>query len=98
MKKILTAVLALSLISSCGGKSDGNNINGKKLGEEVCDCSDKANAMDAKDPNRLAAQNDCAKKQVEYWNKVKDNRKEADEFNKALTEHLEMLIKKNAGK
>jgi hypothetical protein len=94
MKRIIIILLTAFLFSSCGGKS----VSGKKLGEEVCDCSDKANAMDAKDPNRLAAQADCSKKQVESWNKVKDNRKESDEFNKVLKEHLDLLIKKQTEK
>lgn len=92
MKKILIAVLTLSLITSCG-----NSKSGTEIGKEVCDCSKKANAMDAADPKRTESQNDCAKKQVEAWNKVKDDPKKADEFNKVLSDCATEQIKKSFG-
>ncbi len=92
MKRILITVLTLSLITSCGKSKSGTAI-----GKEVCDCSKKANAMDAADPKRSDAQNDCAKKQVEAWNKVKDDQKKADEFNKVLSDCASEQIKKSFG-
>ena len=90
MKKVFLFVLTLSLLTACGkGKS------ARQIAEEVCDCSEKANAMNADDPKRPVAQAECAKLQVESWDKVKDNQKEADEFNKILRERFEALIKKN---
>ena len=80
MKKIFLFAFTLSLLVACGkGKS------GTEIGQEICDCSKKANAMDANNPKRTAAQADCAKKQGEAWSKVKDNEKKADEFNKILS-------------
>ena len=92
MKRILITVLTLSLITSCG-----KSKSGAEIGKEVCDCSKKANAMDAADPKRSDAQNDCAKKQVEAWNKVKDDQKKADEFNKVLSDCATEQIKKSFG-
>jgi len=92
MKKILTVVLALSLITSCG-----KSKSGAEIAKEVCDCSKKANAMDAADPKRTEAQKECAKKQVEAWNKVKDDEKKANEFNKVLGECATEQIKKSFG-
>jgi hypothetical protein len=94
MKKVVLFLFTISLISACGGKSQ----SGRKLGEEVCDCSEKANAMDAADPKRPGAQADCVKKQSEAWDKIKDDQKEADEFNKVLHERLSAQIKKATGK
>ena len=92
MKKVFLVILSASFMIACGkGKT------ARQIAEEVCDCSEKANAMDASDPKRPAAQADCAKLQVESWDKVKDNQKDADEFNKVLSERLEALIKKSKG-
>ena len=57
-----------------------------------------ANAMDAADPKRPGAQADCVKKQGEAWDKIKDDQKEADEFNKVLRERLSAQIEKTTGK
>ena len=92
MKKLLFFVFASSLFLSCGKSKSGTEI-----GKEVCDCSKKANAMDAADPKRTDAQNDCATKQVAAWNKVKDDEKKADEFNKVLGECASEQIKKSFG-
>jgi hypothetical protein len=92
MKKLLLIVLTLSFITSCGKSKSGSEI-----GKEVCDCSKKANAMDAADPKRTDAQNDCAKKQVVAWNQVKDDQKKADEFNKVLSDCASEQIKKSFG-
>lgn len=92
MKKVFLFALTLSLLTACGSSKSGTQI-----GEEVCDCSKKANAIDAADPKRTAAQEDCAKKQVEAWNKVKDNEKKADEFNKVLGVCATEQIKKSFG-
>lgn len=92
MKKIITGLCAAIFLLSCSsGKS------GKQIGEEVCDCSKKANAMDAADPKRAIAQADCLKKQGEAWNKVKDDMKKAEEFNKVLGICATEQIKKSFG-
>ena len=92
MKKLFIVLFTASLFTACGKSKSGTEI-----GKEVCDCSKKANAMDATDPKRTDAQNDCAKKQVEAWNKVKDNLKKADEFNKVLGDCATEQIKKSFG-
>ncbi|MBL7748303.1 MAG: hypothetical protein JNM19_12780, partial [Chitinophagaceae bacterium] len=57
----------------------------------------KANAMDPSDPKRKEAQDECFKKQGEAWNKVKDDQKKADEFNKVLSVCASEQIKKSFG-
>ncbi len=92
MKKISILLLAVVLFTSCGGKS------GSEIAQEVCDCSSKANDMPATDPKREAAIKDCSVKQAEAWNKVKDDAKKSDEFNKKLGECSSEMIKKAFGK
>lgn len=92
MKKLLVAFSVAFLFTACGGS------NAKKLAEEVCNCSEKANALPTTDPNRTLEQNACAKKQMEAWNKVKDNAKDAEEFNKIIGKCAEEQIKKAFGK
>ena len=84
MKKLLIVLFAALLFTACGGGS--GEKSGSKLANGVCDCFDKANAMNADDPKRHDAQADCVKLQGKAWSKVKDNQKEADEFNKILSE------------
>ena len=93
MKKVFIIGFSAFFMLSCGSSKSG-----KQIGEEVCECSTKANAMDAADPKRADAQTDCAKKQVEAWNDVKDNSKKADEFNKALSDCASEQIKKSFGR
>jgi len=93
MKKVLLFAFSLSLLTACG-KSNSP----KKLAEEVCECSKKANAMDAADPKRSTAQADCQKKQVEAWDKVKGNMEKADEFNKVLGDCAKEQIENTLGK
>lgn len=92
MKKIFMGLLCSIVLLSCGKAKSGTD-----LGQEVCDCSKKANAMDAKDPKRAEAQADCLKKQGEAWNKVKDDAKKADEFNKVLSVCASEQIKQSFG-
>ena len=92
MKKFFLIFLSAFLIGSCG-----KSKSGKQIGDEVCDCSKKANTMDPADPKRAAAQADCNIKQVEAWNKVKDDEKKADEFNAVLAKCAEEQIKKSFG-
>lgn len=92
MKKVFLFALTISLLAACGKSKSGTQI-----GQEVCDCSKKANALDAAGPKRTAAQTDCAKKQVEAWDKVKDNQKKADEFNKVPGVCATEQIKKALG-
>lgn len=92
MKKIFLFTLTISLLTACGKSKSGTD-----LGQEVCDCSKKANAMDPADPKRAEAQKDCGIKQVEAWNKVKDDQKKADEFNAVLSKCATEQIKKSFG-
>ena len=92
MKKLFLPLISLLLVTACSkGKS------AKALAEEVCECSKKANDMDPADPKRAAAQKDCGVKQVEAWNKVKDDSKKADEFNAILSKCASEQIKKSFG-
>ena len=92
MKKVFLFILTISLLTACAKSKSGTQI-----GQEVCDCSKKANAMDPADPKRSEAQKDCGLKQVEAWNKVKDNQKKSDEFNKVLSACAKEQIKKAFG-
>lgn len=92
MKKVFLFVVTISLFTACGKSKTATQI-----AQEVCDCSKKANAMDAADPKRADAQNDCFKKQGEAWNKVKDNPEKATEFNKVLGDCASEQIKKAFG-
>lgn len=92
MKKVFLFALTILIMAACG-----KSKSGKEIGQEVCDCSKKANAMDASDPKRTEAQNDCAVKQVAAWNDVKDDQKKADEFNKVLSDCATEQIKKSFG-
>lgn len=92
MKKVLLFILTVSFLTACSkGKS------GKQVAEEVCECYKKANGMDAADPKRAEAQNECIKKQGEAWAKVKDDEKKADEFNKTIGDCASEAIKKSLG-
>lgn len=91
MKKIITVFSVVSLLSACNG---GGN-SGVNLAKDVCDCYQKANGMDAADPNRAKAQADCLASQGVAWNKIKDNQKESDEFNKIIGDCGKELIKKS---
>lgn len=93
MKNFLIPILSVFLLSSCG-KGKG----GKELGEEVCNCSKKANAMPSSNPGRTKAQSDCSAKQVEAWTKIKDNQKESDAFNNVLSVCAKEQIEKSFGK
>ncbi len=92
MKKLFLFALSVFLFAACSKSKSGTEI-----GQEVCDCSKKANAMDPADPKRSEAQNDCGKKQVEAWNKVKDDPKKTDDFNKVLSDCASEQIKKSFG-
>jgi hypothetical protein len=91
MKRIAIALCMLSLFAACGG------ADSKKLGQDVCDCYKKANGMDAADPKRLDAQNECIKMQGENWNKVKDDQKKSDEYNKMIGDCSKEMIKQSMG-
>lgn len=92
MKKVFVFVLSVSMMAACGKAKSGST-----LAQEVCDCYKKANDMDAADPKRTDAQNDCLKKQGEAWNKVKDDQKKADEFNKTVGDCSKEMIQKSVG-
>lgn len=94
MKKAFIIFLATGLFYACGSKRK----SGTAIGEEVCDCSKKANAMDPSDPRRSAAQNDCLKKQGEAWEKLKNDSKKSAEFNAVLAKCAEEQINKSFGR
>lgn len=92
MKKLFLIALSASLLSACGkGKSP------TQIAEEICECSKKANALPADDPNRSQAQADCLKEQQEGWNKVKDDPEKASDFNAVLSKCASEQIKKSFG-
>lgn len=93
MKKTIIILLTAGIFSACGS----NSKSGTAIGEEVCECSRKANAMDPADPKRSAAQDDCLKKQKEAWEKLKDDPKKSAEFNAVLGKCAEEQIKKSFG-
>ncbi|MCX6317143.1 MAG: hypothetical protein NTW29_07620 [Bacteroidetes bacterium] len=93
MKKIIVTISFSLILLACGTSKSGTD-----LGKEVCDCTKKANLMDPSDPNRSKAQADCGKMQVEAWDKVKDDQKKADEFNKVLSVCATEQIKESFGK
>lgn len=93
MKKLMLFLLTVSLLTACG-----KSKSGKQVAEEVCECYKKANALDAADPKRAAAQADCLKIQGENWAKVKDDEKKSDEFNKRISECASEMIEKSLGK
>lgn len=92
MKKYLLVIVCISFLVACG-----KSKSGKETGEEVCECSKKANGMDPADPKRAEAQAACSKLQLEAWNKVKDDDKKAGEFNAVLSKCAEEQIKKSFG-
>ena len=92
MKKLTTLLFSAILLASCGG------TDSKSLAKEICDCYKKANGMDANDPKRSEAQNECIKKQGESWAKVKDNQAKADEFNKMIGDCSKDMINQSLGK
>ncbi|MBL7730787.1 MAG: hypothetical protein JNM88_06380 [Chitinophagaceae bacterium] len=92
MKKMYVISLCALVLFSCG-----KSKNGTELGQEVCDCSKKANGMDPNDPNRAKAQADCSVMQGKAWNKVKDDPEKADAFNKVLSVCADEQIKKSFG-
>jgi hypothetical protein len=91
MKKILSMFSVVAILSACSG----GGTSGADLAKEVCDCYQKANNMDAADPNRTKVQADCFASQGIAWNKVKDNQKESDDFNKIIGDCGKELIKKS---
>jgi hypothetical protein len=93
MKKIMVTVCCSLFLLACGTSKSGTD-----LGKEVCECTKTANRMDPSDPNRSKSQSDCAKMQVEAWDKVKDDQKKADEFNKVLSVCATEQIKESFGK
>ncbi|MBI5858856.1 MAG: hypothetical protein HZB42_14590 [Sphingobacteriales bacterium] len=94
MKKSMVFLFSTSFIIACGS-SDGKDAS--KLANEVCECYKKANGMDAADPKRASAQDECLKKQGEAWNKIKDDEKRSDEFNKIIGDCGKDMIQKSFG-
>jgi hypothetical protein len=92
MKKICVIIFSSSLLIACSKAKSG-----KQLGEDVCDCSKKANAMPASDPQRPMRQADCMEKQQAAWTKVKDDPTKADEFNAVLSKCASEQIKSSFG-
>jgi len=93
MRKALFVFISFCFLIACGkGKS------AKQIAQEICDCSKKANAMDPADPRRYEAQDDCQKKNVEGWNKVKEDIEKAAAFNEVMSGCATEQIRKSFGK
>lgn len=93
MKQVLFLAVSLAILS-CGGGSKEKSA--KEWAKEVCECSEKANALPVSDPNRSIAQNDCMKKNVEVWKTVKEMEPdEVSEYNNLLSECASKQIKKS---
>lgn len=92
MRKIL-GLLPLCFLAACGGGNDAS-----KLAKDVCDCYQKVNSLAADDPRRIQAGADCMKLQGEAWNKVKDDQKKMDAFNKAIGECGSAMMRESLGK
>ncbi|MBK8310766.1 MAG: hypothetical protein IPL04_07555 [Chitinophagaceae bacterium] len=69
MKKVFLIILLSSFMIACSKAKTA-----KQIAEEVCDCSKKANDLPTTDPTRQDPK-DCGVKQVEAWDKVKDDQK-----------------------
>jgi hypothetical protein len=92
MKKIIIILFATGFLLSCGkGKS------AKKIAEEICDCSKKANGLPATDTTRSKAQDDCTTLQTEGWEKVKKDPEKAKDFNDVLGKCASEQIKASFG-
>ena len=75
------AVLTFSACS--GGAEEGGEEakDGAALAKEVCECTSKANALPADDPNRRAEQDKCSKLQKDNWDKIKGDSEQEKAFN-----------------
>ncbi len=93
MKKVFSLLLIVTILSSCGG----GGKSASELANEICDCSSKSNGLPTSDPTREQAQKDCTAKAAEAWSKVKDDQKEADEYNSIIGKCAEVQIKKSFG-
>lgn len=91
MKKLFSLLLIAAIFSSCGGKT------ASELAHEICDCSKMSNGLPATDPTREQAQKDCTEKAAAAWNKVKDDLKKSDEYNKIIGDCAKEQIEKSFG-
>jgi hypothetical protein len=82
MYKLFVVFFLFSVCTAC--KNDGPS--GRELATEVCECYKKANALATADPQRTREQDACIIRQGEAWEKVKNNKKEADSFNDELAD------------
>jgi len=92
MRKTMSISISLFLVVALS-VACSKSKTATQLAEEICECSKKSNALPTTDPNRAQAQKDCTKMQGEYWNKVKDDNKKADEFNAVLSKCASEQIK-----
>ncbi|NOT52095.1 MAG: hypothetical protein HOP10_12555 [Chitinophagaceae bacterium] len=92
MKKIFIPLICLSFVIACG-----KTKSPKEIAQDICDCSKKANALPVSDPNRSNAQQECQKKNVEAWNKVKGDIEKAAAFNEVLSACATEQIRKSFG-
>lgn len=84
MRKLLLVALAVSMLSACG-KSE----TGKGIAEDVCECIKKTDRLSTDDPLSVQAKKDCITKGIEGWNKIKDNKKEADDYTAVMSKCAE---------
>jgi hypothetical protein len=80
MKKIILSMFVAATLVACGGGGAADDA------QAICDCFIKANGLKADDPKRMVEQNNCAKLQMDTWNKYKDDGEAQAEFNTALME------------
>lgn len=76
--------VALLSLSGCGSEGEENAegaADGATLAKEVCECTTKANAMPADDPNRRKEQDKCSKLQKENWDKIAGDKEQEKAFN-----------------
>ena len=62
-------LLVVILLGACN--EEKVSIDGSALALEVCNCTEKANAMKGSDPNRKAEMKKCDALQKSTWNTVK---------------------------
>jgi len=65
----LYRLLFLTFLGACNEEKP--SIDGSALALEVCNCTEKANAMKGTDPNRAAEMKKCDVLQKSTWNTVK---------------------------
>jgi len=77
MKKMIF-VLSVSLVIVSCGKSKSKT--GNSMGEEICECFKKAQALDGADANKMTDLNKCAQQQKKYYDELMGDAKKLAEY------------------